>query len=342
MSQPARRQHPSPPCPYEEEEILVRNLPAGVDIAGTLLIPPNTGSLPAAILISGSGAHDRDETVAGHKVFLVIADHLARHGIAVLRYDDRGVGKSTGSYASASFADRVGDVLSLVTYLSEREEINASHIGLLGHSEGALIADRAVGENPSILFLVRLCGPAIRGDSLLCVQVETLARAEGAPEEAVARRVALQRDILLAVDESDGPQGPEPLRKLLANLLTEDTPPDKASALEFEVRRLLCPAFKEFIRYDPVPSLATIRCPVLSVFGSHDVQVPAWSNVPAIAAALSKARNPDVALVVLPQLNHLLQPCQTGTIDEYGTIEETIAPAALNLISTWILHRVRF
>ncbi len=340
----ARPQDPKKPYPYEEEEVKFENAAANVTLAGTLTWPSGPGPHPAVVLISGSGPQDRDEAIMGHRPFLVLADHLTRQGIAVLRYDDRGVGRSTGKFAEATHDDFVEDALAAVDWLKTRKEIDPERIGLAGHSEGGIVAPLAAAQKPSdIAFIVLLAGVGVPMDELLARQGRDIMRVMGANEEMMAKSDAAQRESFrLLREESDAPALEKKLRELLHRQLAELTEEQRnalglsEAMMESQLQVVLNPWFKQLLNYDPRPALRRVKCPVLAVNGEKDIQVAAKENLAAIREALAGGGNTRVKTVELPGLNHLFQTCATGAVAEYGQIEETFHPAALKLVSDWI------
>ncbi len=337
-----RPQEPKPPFPYRVEEVVYRNEAAGVTLAGTLTLPEGKGPFPAALLITGSGAQDRDETIFQHKPFLVIADHLTRSGVAVLRVDDRGVGGSTAGAdpAAVTSLDYVGDVRAGVTFLSGREEIAGDKIGLIGHSEGGVIAPLVATKSEGVAFIILLAGTGIRGDRLLLLQNELLSRAEGLEEEELESALALNRALFdLVLDEELSPDERSlKMREVLERspTLREGTEEEREEIL----RQVMNPWVQWFIRHDPAPVLEEVRCPVLALNGTLDIQVPSEVNLGAIEAALARGQNSDYEIRAFEGLNHLFQHCETGEVKEYGQIEETFSPEVLDALSAWI--RARF
>ncbi len=344
-----RPQEPKRPYPYREEDVVFANPEAGITLAGTLTLPKGPGPFPAVVLISGSGQQDRDETVFGHRPFLIIADHLTRQGIAVLRYDDRGVGKSTGDPTNATSADFATDALAAVRYLQTRKEINPQKIGLIGHSEGGLIAPMVAVQAPNeIAFIVLLAGPGVTGEELVLLQYELIARANGVNEELIAKNLAVHRRVFAVVKEQSDPiEAEKEIRDLLLEELTRLSEEEqKASglseaALEAQIKQMLLPWFRYFLTYDPQPTLSQVRCPVLALNGEKDLQVPPSQNLPEIVKALEAGGNREYAAIKLAGLNHLFQASTTGAPVEYAQIEETFSPKALEIISEWVLRQVR-
>ncbi len=340
-------QEPILPVPYSEEEVFFFNKSANVKLAGTLTYPklkPNsTQQFPALIFISGSGPQNRNEELLGHKPFLVLADYFTRKGFAVLRYDDRGVGKSTGDFSQATTADFASDVESAVKFLQHHFVVNPTKIGLMGHSEGGVIAPM-VAANPSnsVAFIVLLAGTGIKGDSLLLLQQALIAQAEGMNLTLLKENQQLNRELFQMVnlyeDEKilnaavDAYFEQHPLNtELLAE--TGQTSTEFQQALR---NQLLNPWMRYFLRLDPQIALKKVTCPVLAINGSKDLQVPAAQNIPAIKTAIESNGNKQVSVEMLPNLNHLFQTCTTGSLSEYATIEETFSPVALKVIEKWL------
>jgi pimeloyl-ACP methyl ester carboxylesterase len=275
----------------------------------------------------------------------VLADYLTRKGIAVLRTDDRGVGGSTGDPRTATTEDLVGDTLAGVAFLKSRKDIDARRIGLIGHSEGGLIAPLAATRSADVAFLVLMAGPAVTGEQIMYRQSELIARVMGASDEAIARsREQQQRLFAIIRQEKDPATAEKKLRESLDLTLSEVKPGERASAeaaVKAQLQTLLTPWFRFFLTYDPAPGLAKLHQPVLAIAGSLDLQVPPDQNLPVIEKMLKAAGNKDFEIVRLPGLNHLFQTAQTGSPMEYARIEETIAPAALETIANWILRHTR-
>ena len=344
VSAARRPQTPRPPFPYDAVDVSYENQPAGVKFAGTLTVPRGKGPFPAVLLISGSGPQDRDSTLFGHKPFLVLADYLTRHRIAVLRVDDRGVGGSTGKTMESTSADFAGDVLAGVAFLKTRPEINAAQIGLIGHSEGGIIAPLVASQSKDIAFIVLLAGTGLPGADVLYTQGAAILKTLGADAVTLARQKAIQQRIFAIVRaEKDPAVVAKQVRAALAEAAPKDdkekTLRDALPAAAGQVKMVTTPWFRHFLDYDPRPALGKVHCPVLALNGSKDVQVDAKINLPAIAAALKEGGNRDVTVQELPNMNHLFQTCKIGAVGEYATIEETIAPAVLDTIARWIEKR---
>ena len=343
-----RPQHPKKPYPYKEEEVTFENKKGGVKLAGALTLPPRGGPFPAVVLITGSGPQDRDETLFGHKPFLVLADHLTRKGIAVLRVDDRGVGGSTGSTSESTTADFTGDVLAAVDFLKGRKEIDAKQIGLMGHSEGGIIAPLAASQSRDVAFIILLAGTGLPGEEILYLQGQAILKASGATEKEREDQRTVQGIFFRALkEEKDNDKAKKLIRERLAEWAAKQPPEAKKdvekgkAAIEGQMKMAMTPWFRYFVTLDPRPALRKVRVPVLALVGEKDLQVPPKENLKAIAAALKEGGNTDFTTKELPGLNHLFQTCKTGNVSEYGTIEETFAPAALKEISDWIAKRVK-
>jgi len=330
-----RPQTPAKPYPYREEEVAFPADESKITLAGTLTIPSGNGPFPAAVLISGSGPHDRDENIMGHRPFLVLADHLTRKGVAVLRFDKRGIGKSTGNYEQATSEDFAGDVEAALAFLKTRKEINSAKMGLIGHSEGGIIAPLVAVHSPGVAWIVLLAGPGLKGEDLLLLQSETMLRAADVNDGEIFRILAFNKKSYSLVREEKDPAALEAkLNDLVESTSTGASLPP--NVLKSQIRVMLLPWFRSFLDYDPVPTLQKTTCPVLVLNGEKDLQVPPKENLAKIKKALEDGGNRDFQTTEMPGLNHLFQQAQTGSPSEYGVIEETMAPEALNSISDWI------
>lgn len=331
----SRPQNPVKPYPYREEELTFPNDHAKISLAGTLTIPQGQGPFPAAILISGSGPQDRDENVAGHRPFLVLADHLTRNGIAVLRFDKRGIGESTGNYDQATMEDFATDAEAALAYLKTRKEVHGKKIGLIGHSEGGLIAPLIASRSSDVAWMVLLAGPGLKGEDVLLLQSEQILRAAGVNDGEISRTLAFNKQSYALVRQEKDPAALEAkLKDLVESTSTGAAMPP--GALQAQIRLLVSPWFRSFLDYDPVPALQKTACPVLALNGEKDLQVLPKENLGKIRQAFEDGGNKDFQANEMPGLNHLFQHAPTGSPTEYGTIEETMAPEALNTISAWI------
>jgi len=332
VAPPKRPQNPVPPCPYISEDAEFENRAAHITLSGTFTIPhePPGGAKarksPAVVLISGSGPNARDEDVAGHKPFLVLADYLTRHGFAVLRYDKRGIGKSKGNFQTATSVDFASDASAAVDYLLSRTDVDHRRIGLVGHSEGGILAPLVAAERKDIAFVVMMAGTGVPGERIVMAQTDSMSRVEGMSAADLARqhkRVARVVEILEAE-----PSIPAAAEKIHGEL---GYSPEVDKMLLFNTAHS-----RFFLKYDPEPTLEKLRMPVLALIGELDCQVEPEENLAAITAALKKGGNDKSTVQRLPKLNHLFQTARTGAVSEYAQIEETIAPLALDTITQWI------
>jgi len=323
---------------YTSSEVSFDNAPAQARLAGTFSVPQGKGPFPAVVLVHGSGPLDRAANVAEHKLFVVLADHLNRQGIAVLRYDKRGVGKSTGVYKDASTFDFAADAEAAVRFLRSRADVDTRRIGIVGHSEGGLIAPLVAARDPGLAFVVMLAAPGVRGELLMVEQLALSARAQGMPDEMLARERTLNRALLAALaSEPRLEAATDKARQAMEEAERNGTLP--AGTGMRRVQTFSTPWFHPFLRHEPGPVLQTVRQPVLALNGERDFQVPAAMNLGAIRTALKD--NPRATVKELPGLNHLFQTAPTGASSEYFDIEESFAPAALALVSDWILETVK-
>ncbi|MUI11894.1 alpha/beta fold hydrolase [Massilia dura] len=322
---------------YTGSEVRFANDAANVTLAGTFTVPHGKGPFPAVVLVHGSGPLDRDQKVFEHKIFLVLADHLSRQGIAVLRYDKRGIGKSSGVYAGATSLDFASDAEAAVRFLRGRPEVATRHIGIVGHSEGGLIAPLVASRDAGLGFLVLLAGPGVRGELLMAEQLALAASANGAPEHVVEKERVLNQAILAAMASEPQLEA----ARARAKLVVEEARRNGTLSADAEARVGLfsTPWFHTFLRHEPGPALRATRQPVLVLNGELDRQVPAAMDLDAIRTALKD--NPRAVVKALPKLNHLFQTAVTGAGSEYFGIDETIAPAALDIVSDWIRATAR-
>jgi len=329
-----RPQNPVKPYPYREEDVTYTNKAAGNTLAATLTVPSGKGPFPAVLLIVGSGPHDRDESLMGHKPFLVLADYLTRKGIVVLRADKRGADKSTGNFEAATTADFADDAQAGVEFLKTRSEVDPHRIGLVGHSEGGIIAPMVAARDRDIAFIVLMAGPGVPGDQILVEQGRLIAEAGGASKEKADQSAAQEREVLALVEtEKDNTV----LEKELREKLAADGVPE--AQIGASVNAAISPWFRYFLTYDPAATLRKVACPVLAINGEKDLQVPPAQNLPAIRKALEDGGNKHFEVDELPGLNHLFQTAKTGAPSEYGEIEETMSPVALDKMASWILKQ---
>lgn len=339
-----RPQTPKKPYPYREEEVTYKNASADVSIGATLTIPEGTGPFPAVLLIAGSGPQNRDEAVLGHKPFLVLADHLTRHGVAVLRADKRGVGKTTGTFNDNGLGEYVSDALAGIEYLKSRTEIDSKRIGLLGHSQGGSVAPLAATRSPDVAYIVLLAAPGLSGYDILVLQDGTEARAGGATDEQVELIRGFSRRFYgIVLRAKDAAEIERETNALYATLTDAEKKaidwPNLHGTLSLSWA--LTPGARDTLAADIGPTLRQVRCPALALNGGKDCQVPPKENLGAIERELKAGGNRDYTLRELPGLNHLFQTCDTGAISEYIRIEETMSPLALQTISDWIVLKTR-
>ena len=332
-----RPQTPVPPFPYLSEEVEYTNPESGFKLAGTLTFPKGAKNCPAVVLITGSGAQDRDETIYEHKPFLVIADYFARNGIATLRVDDRGVGGSEGNISSATSEDFATDILSGVDYLKSRKEIDPGKIGLVGHSEGGVIAPIAATKSSNIAFIVTMAGPGTVGEELLYEQGELSMRASGMPEYAIKQQKFVQKAIFdVLKTEPDSLKAAEKLQNSLSQGMYNEINEQMKKLVDEKIASVNNNWFRYLLTFDPIPTLEKVKCPVLAINGAKDVQVPV-SNLKKIYDAVTSGGNQNIDTVRFENHNHLLQVCETGATSEYSEIEQTIDPQVLETVKNWIL-----
>mgnify|MGYP001397573156 CR=1 FL=1 len=339
-----RPQTPIAPYPYQSEDVTFENSTDGVTLAGTFTYPKGGSNLPAVILISGSGPNDRDCDYLQHKPFLVIADFFTKNGIAVLRYDKRGIGQSTGNYRDATSVDFARDVEFAVAYLKSRNEINTDKIGLVGHSEGGIIAPMVAERSKDVRYIILMAGPTIKGDLLLLLQDRLISQSLGDPESdiALADKINTQ-SYAIASDSTSIENVKTNLRAHIKNTY-KDNPslrkPENMSEDEFIERetRFYTDNWTQFyIRYDPAKTLEKVNVPLLALFGSKDLQVPPRENA-AVLERLARIKK-NIEISIIPNLNHLFQECETGSPREYKRIEQTVSPIALNEMLRWIREK---
>jgi pimeloyl-ACP methyl ester carboxylesterase len=338
-----RPQEPKPPLSYDAMDVFFENAKAGIKLAGTLTLPRSPGPVPAVVLITGSGPQDRDESIAGHRPFLVLADYLTRRGVAVLRVDDRGVGGSAGNTLNSTSEDFATDVLAAVDYLKKRREINAKRIGLIGHSEGGLVAPLAATKSSDVAFIVLMAGPGLRGDQILFLQAAALMKASGVSPDLIAQNREIQEELINIVKSEKDPAARDSKLRAVRDKAFSATPDNAkqvtAQQMAAQFQMVSTPWFLHFVGYDPRTALRQVNIPVLAMIGENDLQVPYRENLDEIEAALKAGGNSDYTIAHLPGLNHLFQTSKTGLPSEYAQIEETMSPNALEMIGNWIEKR---
>jgi len=337
-----RPQEPKPPFSYYSEEVEFENKSAKIKLSGTLTLPSSKGKHPVVVLISGSGPQDRNEELMGHKPFLVLADYLTKKGIGVLRFDDRGTAKSSGDHSLATTEDFATDVEAAIDFLKKRKDIDKSKIGLIGHSEGGLIAPIVASRSKKLAYVVLLAGPGIPGDEILLAQGRLIALAEGVDSTTVEKNLAEAKTMYDIIKQNDKEEAERKLVEFVRKQI-EALPDDEKKAIpdvdvyiSQSIMTLNNNWFRFFLSFDPQQTLEKVNCPVLAINGTLDLQVPYRENLEAIKSAIPE--NEFSLIKSLPNLNHLFQTTKTGAISEYGELEETISPIALEEISTWLLN----
>ncbi|HRI46428.1 MAG TPA: alpha/beta fold hydrolase [Ignavibacteriaceae bacterium] len=346
VKEKVKYQEPTKPYPYNEEEVKIENKEAKITLAGTLTLPKTVKKHPAVILVSGSGPQDRNEALLGHKPFLVLADYLTRLGFVVLRYDDRGVAQSTGDFSKATSLDFVTDALSAIKYLQTREEVDIDKIGIIGHSEGGLIAPIAASTSEEVKFIVLLAGTGVTGEEIIYEQTKAINKSSGLSEEFIHEYDRFIREMLpIVINAGDEESARVQLREYLNKQLQQlsDTFKREAqldsSSIEMTIQRSVNPWFRLFLTLDPQDYLKKVKVPVLAINGSKDIQVIPSQNLPKIEEALKESGNNDFIVMELEGLNHLFQKCTACTFAEYSTLEETFSPDALKVVGDWLKGR---
>lgn len=343
-----RPQTPKEPFPYTVEEVSFKNSIDNITLAGTLTLPNSKGKFPVVILISGSGPQDRNEELFEHKPFAVIADDLTKKGIAVLRYDDRGYGKSTGDFSNSTTADFANDVRSAIEFLKTRSEINNKKIGLVGHSEGGMIAPMVAANSKDVNFIVLLAGPGTPIDELMIEQSKAYSKLLGVDESTIEINSRIQKSTYDFVKNYKSDNLQNDLMSYLKSeieKLPESIKPKTEDEIDQMVLQLADSVnnkwFLYFIKYIPAEYISKLKCDVLAMNGSLDFQVPAKTNLKAIENALIVGNNKNYEIVELAGLNHLFQEATTGSLEEYSKIEQTFSPKALTLMSDWIIKKTK-
>jgi pimeloyl-ACP methyl ester carboxylesterase len=344
-----RPQEPKTPFPYKAEEVSFPQIRDGFTLGGMLTLPEGKGPFPAVVMITGSGSQNRDEEIFGHKPFWVIADHLSRSGIAVLRCDDRGVAASGGVAAGATTADFAIDARSAVDYLLKKKEIDPTRLGLVGHSEGGLIAFMLGSEHSDISFIISLAGPGVDGKTILLEQSEYISRLSGVGESVVEdNRIVMDKVYNLMINNETHNTWEEEVIEYTSSYYSNGSAAQYSEEDIDQIQRNLLASIPEpayawmryFVMSDPTSYFTSITCPVLALNGEKDCQVLAENNINAIKMGLRASGNKQVTTMILPGLNHLFQNCETGLLNEYGTIEETFDQKTLEIMSEWIRQQV--
>ncbi len=352
-----RPQNPQKPYPYTEEEVVYTNPNDSIHYGATLTKPTGKGRFPVVILLTGSGQEDRDETLFGHKPFLIIADYLTRRGIAVLRIDDRGVGKTTGNVAQATTQDFAYDGLQAVRYMKSRADIDAKKIGLIGHSEGGMIASLMAAQNKDITCIVSLAGPGVSGKEVSISQTEISLKRTQLPAETIRKRMELHSKILdcvlLEPNKQKAAKAAFGIYKTWVKQYSQDTTllrsvgisPENVEKITGEEAvfqaygKLYSPWMRYFLKYDPTTVIPQVKCPTLALNGSKDTQVLADLNLNGFKR-IARTSNLSIETHVFPGLNHFFQHAQTGYIEEVESIEETFAPEVLEFMYVWLQKKL--
>lgn len=334
-----RPQTPQPPFPYRAEEVVFFNEADSARLSGTLTCPDKKGKYPAVVLITGSGTQNRDEEIQGHKPFLVIADHLTRNGIAVLRFDDRGAGGSTRGRGSITTRSNARDVRAAVDFLKTRKEIDTKKIGLIGHSEGGTIVFILAAGQKDIRFIVSLAGAGVSGDKILLSQQEKQFRASGFPDSVVQNLLDANREYFNLIKASEANN--EDFRADVSQWLKKKYPAITDKQAEAQLKTLLNPWMYDFVKDDPYNTIRQVTIPVLALNGKKDMQVLSDVNLPAIEQALKEGGNVNYQIVEPEELNHMFQHAETGAPAEYWQLEETFAPEVLDILTSWILKQCK-
>ena len=340
-----RPQEPKPPFPYKSEEVKFLNTKANIELAGTLTLPEGEGPFPAVVLVTGSGPQDRDEALMGHKPFLVIADYLTRQGIAVLRYDDRGIGKSKGSFGTATSFDFADDAEAGLMWLKQQPRIDKNRTGIAGHSEGGLIAPIVASRNKDVDFIILIAGPGVSGKEIILAQTELIGLKSGGSLDALKETNMINKKLFAVLKkEPDNNKALPEMQKILeegimnSKFLDDKTKEIQKKQVSASLTQVSSPWFRTFLEIDPKPYLLKTKCQVLAINGTKDLQVPCDLDINAINKYLKQAGNKHYKTLKIDGVNHLFQHCEKGLPSEYSEIEETFAPEALNAMSEFILH----
>lgn len=343
-----RPQEPKGKFDYGIEEVTFENKKDKITLAGTLTYPQNNKPYPVVVLISGSGPQDRNSEIFGHKSFWVIADYLTKNGIGVLRFDDRGVAKSQGDRSLATSYDFATDVEAAVAFLKTKSGVDSKKIGLIGHSEGGMIAPIVASKDKTIDFIILLAGPGIPCMELLLDQAYQIGKVAGMTEEQLSETRKINQSIYTIVkSDADDETVKKELTTILEKITNENSQleqlseSDKKQMIAQQIEQLSSPWYRSFMKFNPSIYLEKVKCPVLALNGEKDLQVPSNANTEGIKNSLSKGGNKKVTLKVYPNLNHLFQECETGAVEEYGTIEQTFSPTVLTDIKDWILLQTK-
>jgi pimeloyl-ACP methyl ester carboxylesterase len=344
---PSKPQDPKKPYPYIEEHVTFQNSTDATKLAGTLTLPSKEGQYPAVILVSGSGPQNRDSEIMGHKPFLILADYFTKAGYAVLRYDDRGVANSQGVFSLSTMEDFASDAAAAFLFLKTHPNILADKIGIAGHSEGGAIAAIVAAEHKDLAFIISMAGPALPGDSILLLQKRLIESAAGVPEPTIDDGVNINRKMFNIIKKNlEGDALHQALETEYRQYLGQVGSPegisvDREKQIKEFVATLTTPWLMGFVRYNPEYKLNQVRCPILAINGSKDLQVPSKENLAAIKKITHDSGNMRVTIQELAGLNHLFQECNTGAISEYATIQQTFSPTAMQLMVEWLQQIIK-
>ncbi len=331
--------------PYIEREVVFYN--RDIKLAGTLTVPKSVKNCTAVVLVTGSGAQNRDEEIYGFKIFGIIADYLSRNGIVVLRYDDRGVGGSTGKMDTSTTLHFADDALAAINFLKKEKSVNKKKIGILGHSEGGVAASVAASLSDDVAFIVLMAAPAVKGETIVLAQLEEIMRVSGKNDAEINKALTLQKDIFLALNKNsnlDSLKG-KVIQLSIEEYYNSQSSDKRDTLIENQIRQnvniqlnyMMTPWYRFFMNYNPSEAMEKVKCPVLALLGELDAQVPAELNKSALKAALLRANNKHLDIKVLPGANHLFQEAQSGSPEEYSILKPEFVNGFLKLISDWII-----
>jgi pimeloyl-ACP methyl ester carboxylesterase len=342
-------QTPKAPFSYESREFVYQGAKTKLTYGATLTYPKEGGKHPFIVLITGSGAQDRDEAIFDHKPFAVLADFLTKNGFAVMRVDDRGVGKSNGVFQASTTGDFALDVEEHLNFAKQLPEVDSTKMGLLGHSEGGLIAPMVAARNKSVAFVILMAGPGVDIPELMAAQNEMVLKSVGVSTEAIQAYLPLYKGLMKTINEaSSKSEATSKSTELVQDWFTKtdktivknttniSSEADIKTFVNPFVESLSTKWWKYFISYRPAPALEKLQIPVLAMNGSADIQVPAEANLKGIQAALKKAGNKRLTLKKFDGLNHMFQKCKACTVAEYGDLETTIEPEVLSYLQNWL------
>jgi dipeptidyl aminopeptidase/acylaminoacyl peptidase len=348
-------QTPVPPFPYLSEEVTFTNKDGSMTYGGTITAPRDGKKHPALLLQTGSGQQNRDEEILGHKPFMVIADYLTRKGYVVLRLDDRGTGKTTrGDLMKVTTADFATDANVELDYLKGRPEVDKDKMGVMGHSEGGMIAFMLAAQRKDLAFIIAMAGPGVANRRLMIAQNDAVMKQAGMSEEARNAYLRLYDAIVeaqqknrnelaltAAIEKTVGEW-----RKKTSNEIVKQTTGVVDSATQHKFASTFASQFdlpwlRYFMSYDPAALVSNVTAKVLALNGEKDIQVPAELSQQGWRSLLAKSHSRKYDVKTLPGLNHLFQECKRCDVEEYGELEQTISPTALSAVSDWLDKEVK-